>query len=174
MINFFKNFFLKFKLKKRLKVLKFQSKGEIKSLDSMLILTSNNDFDENIFFSLAKSLKIPTKKITLIVISEKKLPKAKTKFGNIINLSKEKVGFFGTLDEETLKFFDQRFDLQINYFSLSGIFPEFISASCSSKLRVGFYEVNHEISDIVFNISLKDKQAFLNESINYLNSFLKK
>ena len=51
MINFFKNFFLKFKLKKRLKVLKFQSKGEIKSLDSMLILTSNNDFDENIFFS---------------------------------------------------------------------------------------------------------------------------
>ena len=50
MINFFKNIFLKYKLKKRLKVLKFQSKGEIKSLDSMLILTSNNEFDENIFF----------------------------------------------------------------------------------------------------------------------------
>ena len=90
MINFFKNFFLKYKLKKRLKVLKFQSKGEIKSLDSMLILTSNNDFDENIFFSLAKSLKISTKKITLIVVSEKKLPKAKTKFGNIINCSVKK------------------------------------------------------------------------------------
>ena len=87
MINFFKNIFLKYRLNKRLKVLKFQSKGEIKSLDSMLILTSNNEFDENIFFSLAKSLKISTKKITLIVISEKKLPKAKTKFGNIINLS---------------------------------------------------------------------------------------
>ena len=71
----------------------------------MLILTSNNEFDENIFFSLAKSLKISTKKITLIVVSEKKLPKAKTKFGNIINLSKEKVGFFGTLDEETCKIF---------------------------------------------------------------------
>ena len=56
MINFFKNIFLKYKLKKRLKVLKFQSKGEIKSLDSMLILTSNNEFDENIFF-LAESLK---------------------------------------------------------------------------------------------------------------------
>ena len=71
-----------------------------------------------------------------------------------------------------LKFFDQKFDLLINYFSLSEIFPEFISASCSCKIRLGFYEVNHEISDIVFNFN--DKQAFLNESINYLNSFLKK
>ena len=174
MINFFKDIFLRYKFNKRLEVLKFQSKGEIKSLDSMVILTSNHEFDENIFFSLAKSLKISTKKITLIVISEKKLPQGKTKFGNIINLSKEKVGLFGALDEETLKFFDQKFDLQINYFSLSGIFPEFISASCSSKLRLGFYEVNHEINDIVFNINLKDEQAFLNESINYLNSFLKK
>ena len=174
MINFFKNIFLKYKLKKRLKVLKFKSKGEIKSLDSMLILTSNNEIDENICFSLAESLKISTKKITLVVISDKKLPKAMTKFGQIINLTKERVGLFGTLDKEMLKFFDQKFDLLINYFSLSDIFPEFISANCSSKLRLGFYEVNHEISDIVFNLNLKDKQAFLNESINYLNSFLKK
>ena len=76
MINFFKNIFLKYKLKKRLKVLKFQSKGEIKSLDSMLILTSNNEFDENIFFSLAESLKISTKKITLVVVSDKNFRKA--------------------------------------------------------------------------------------------------
>ena len=79
MINFLKDIFLKYKLNKRLKVLKFQSKGEIKSLDSMLILTSNNEFDENIFFSLAKSLKISNNKITLVVISDKKLPKAISK-----------------------------------------------------------------------------------------------
>ena len=174
MINFFKDIFLRHKLNKRLNTLELQSKDEIKSLDSMLILTSNNEFDENIFFSLAKSLKISTKKITLVVISDKKLPKGISKFGQIINLTKERVSLFGTLDKEMHKFFDQKFDLLINYFSLSGIFPEFISASCSSKLRLGFYEVNHEISDIVFNLNLQDKQAFLNESINYLNSFLKK
>ena len=73
-----------------------------------------------------------------------------------------------------LSFFDQKFDLLINYFSLSTIFPEFISASCSSKLRLGFYEVNHEIMILYLILSLKDKQAFLDESINYLNSFSKK
>ena len=99
MINFLKDIFLKYKLNKRLKVLKFQSKGEIKSLDSMLILTSNNEFDENIFFSLAKSLKISNNKITLVVISDKKLPKAISKFGQIINLTKERVSLFGTLDK---------------------------------------------------------------------------
>tara|TARA_B100000886_G_C20240670_1_gene414468 strand:- start:28 stop:549 length:522 start_codon:yes stop_codon:yes gene_type:complete len=173
MINFVKDIFLRYKLNKRLKILELQSKGEIKSLDSMIILTSNNEFDENIFFSLAKSLKISTKKITLIVISDKKLPQVKTKFGKIINLTKEKVGLFGTLDKEMHKYLDKKFDLLINYFSFSGIFPEYISASCSSKLRLGFYGVNHKISDIVFNINVKDKQAFLSESINYLNSFLK-
>ena len=81
MINFFKDIFLRHKLNKRLNTIELQSKDEIISLDSMLILTSNNEFDENIFFSLAKSLKISTKKITLIVISDKKLPEVKTKFG---------------------------------------------------------------------------------------------
>jgi hypothetical protein len=57
MINFLKDIFLKYKLNKRLKVLKFQSKGEIKSLDSMLILTSNNEFDENIFFFFSEIIK---------------------------------------------------------------------------------------------------------------------
>ncbi len=173
MINFFKDIFLRHKLNKRLNTLELQSKDEIKSLDSMLILTSNNDFDENIFFSLAKSLKISTKKITLIVISDKKLPEAKTKFGKIINFTKEKVGLFGTLDKEMHKYLDKKFDLLINYFSLSDTFPEYISASCSSKLRLGFYGVNHRISDIVFNINHKDEKAFLNDSRNFLNSFLK-
>ena len=173
MINFFKDIFLYRKLNKRLKILELQPKDEIKSLDSMLILTSNIEFDENIFFSLAKSLKISTNKITLIVISDQELPRVKTKFGKIINLTKEKVGLFGTLDKGIHELLDQKFDVLINYFSLSGVFPEFVSARCSSKLRLGFYESNHKISDIVFNINLKDKYAFLNESINYLNSFLK-
>ena len=72
MIDLFKNIFLRYKLNKRLKILESQSKEKIKSFSSMVILTPNNEIDENVFFSLADSLKISYKKITLVVISDKK------------------------------------------------------------------------------------------------------
>ena len=173
MIDLFKNIFLRYKLNKRLKILESQSKEKIKSFSSMVILTPNIEIDEKVFFSLADSLKISYKKITLVVISDKKFSKSKARFRKIIYCSREKVGLLGKFDNEMLSFFDQKFDLLINYFSNSTIFPELVSACCSSKLRLGFYQVNHKINDIILNINLDDKQTFLDESKNYLKALLK-
>ena len=79
MTDLFKNIFLRYRLNKRLKILESQSKEKIKSFSSMLILTSNNEIDEKVFFSLAESLKISSKKITLVVISDKKFSKSKAR-----------------------------------------------------------------------------------------------
>ena len=49
MINFLKDIFLKYKLNKRLKVLKFQSKGEIKSKSN---ISNEGNFFESPSFTL--------------------------------------------------------------------------------------------------------------------------
>ena len=95
----------------------------------MLILTSNNEIDEKVFYSLAESLKISSKKITLVVISDKKFSKSKARFRKIIYCSREKVGLLGKFDSEMLSFFDHKVDLVINYFSISTICPELVSAA---------------------------------------------
>ena len=87
MTDLFKNIFLRYRLNKRLKILESQSKEKIKSFSSMVILTSNNEIDEKVFFSLAESLKISSKKITLVVISDKKFSKSKARFRKIIYCS---------------------------------------------------------------------------------------
>ena len=53
------------------------------------------------------------------------------------------------------------------------IFPELISLNCKSKLRIGFYKANHKINDIILGITPDETDLFINESKNYLNTFLK-
>ena len=89
MTDLFKNIFLRYKLNKRLKILESQSKEKIKSFSSMVILAPNNEIDEKVFFSLAESLKISSKKITLVVISDKKFSKSKARFRKIIYCSRK-------------------------------------------------------------------------------------
>ena len=61
----------------------------------------------------------------------------------------------------------------INFFDQKEILSELISSKCFSKLRIGFSKANPQINDIVFKFGLNDKNTFLSESMNYLNSFIK-
>jgi hypothetical protein len=70
-------------------------------------------------------------------------------------------------------FFNTKFDLLINYFSIKAVFPELISLNCSASLRLGFSQANHEINDVILDIDPSETNLFLNESTNYLNAFLK-
>ena len=70
--------------------------------------------------------------------------------------------------------FNRKFDLQINFFNYRSFFYEFISASCMSKLRVGFSKSNQHINDLIFDIDLKQHKLFLNETKIFLNAILKK
>ena len=72
MIKFFKDAVLRFRLKKRLRILDNQPKMKISSFRSMAIILSEDDLDEPFFSTLAKSFKISSKKITIVVFSRKK------------------------------------------------------------------------------------------------------
>ena len=70
-------------------------------------------------------------------------------------------------------FFNTKFDLVVNYFSVKAIFPELISMNCSASLRLGFSQANHQINDVILDIDPLETDLFLSESTNYLNAFLK-
>ena len=173
MIRFFKDAVLRFRLKNRLRILDNQPKMKISSFRSMAIILSEDDLDETFFSTLAKSLKISPKRITIVVFSSKKIENKKTGFGKRINFSKEEIGFSGGFNQEMLTFFEQKFDLLVNFFYKKSVLPELISANCSSKLRMGFSKANQNINDIVFEIKPEEKELFLSESTNYLNAFIK-
>ena len=173
MIKFFKDAILRLRLKKRLRILDNQPKMKISSFRSMAIILSEDDIDELFFSNLAKSLRISSKKITIVVFSNKKIENKKTSFGKRINFSKEEIGFSGGFNQEMLTFFEQKFDLLVNFFYKKSVLPELISANCSSKLRMGFSKANQNINDIVFEIKPEEKELFLSESTNYLNAFIK-
>jgi hypothetical protein len=40
-------------------------------------------------------------------------------------------------------------------------------------LRIGFYKANHKINDVILDITPDETDLFINESKNYLNTFLK-
>ena len=79
----------------------------------------------------------------------------------------------GNIKKEINYFFNQKYDLLVNFFDQKEILSELISSKCFSKLRIGFSKANPHINDIVFNFGLNEKTTFLSESMNYLNSFIK-
>jgi hypothetical protein len=108
-----------------------------------------------------------------VVYSKKKKIKVNSDFKNQIFCCKKQLGISGNFPDEMIPFFEKRFDLLVNYFNEKDIFPELISLNCKSKLRIGFYKANHKINDIILGITPDETDLFINESKNYLNTFLK-
>ena len=82
------------------------------------------------------------------------------------------IGFFGKMPDFMSELFQMDFDLQVNYFNERSVFNELVSASCQSKLRVGFSKSNHQINDLILDIDPKQHKLFLKETKVYLNALL--
>ena len=173
MFDLFKNTLLSFKLKKSLKALQNQKKKKITSFKSLLIIVYENDFDDDFFLSFAKNLKISTNNVYIIVLNQNKIDFTETRFKRKIYISRDEISVTGSINEEINYFFNQKYDLLVNFFDQKEILSELISSKCFSKLRIGFSKANPQINDIVFNFGLNEKTTFLSESMNYLNSFIK-
>ena len=173
MINFFKNTLLGFKLSKGLKTLQNQKKKKITSFKSLLIIVFENDLDEHFLYLFAKKLKISINKVFIIVLNRNKINLTEDSFKRRIYISKDEISMTGNIKKEKNYFFNQKFDLLVNFFDQKDILSEFISTRCYSKLRIGFSKANPKINDIVFNFGLNEKKIFLSESMIYLNSFIK-
>ena len=173
MFDLFKNTLLSFKLKKSLKALQNQKKKKITSFKSLLIIVYENDFDDDFFLSFAKNLKISTNNVYIIVLNQNKIDFTETRFKRKIYISRDEISVIGSINEEINYFFNQKYDLLVNFFDQKELLSELISSKCFSKLRIGFSKANPQINDIVFNFGLNEKTTFLSESMNYLNSFIK-
>ena len=173
MFDLFKNTLLSFKLKKSLKTLQNQKKKKITSFKSLLIIVYENDLDEDIFLSFTKNLKISINNVYIIVLNQNKIDITETRFKRKIYISKNEISMTGNIKKEINYFFNQKYDLLVNFFDQKELLSEFVSSKCFSKLRIGFSKANPQINDIVFNFGLNQKRTFLSESINYINSFIK-
>lgn len=173
MFDLFKNTLLSFKLKKSLKALQNLKKKKITSFKSLLIIVYENDLDEDFFLSFTKNLKISTNNVYIIILNQNKIDFTETRFKRKIYISRDEISVTGNINKEINYFFNQKYDLLVNFFDQKEILSELISSKCFSKLRIGFSKANPQINDIVFNFGLNEKTTFLSESMNYLNSFIK-
>lgn len=173
MLDFLSNLVMRFRLKEKLKHVSSQSKEVNKAFNSLLILCNEDEiYQEKIFLKLAKQFGIKSQKVTLVVLSKKeseetKVMKVKTHF-----FSRKSVGFFGKLPISSTELFQERFDLQINFFNERSVFHELISVSCNSVLRVGFSKSNQQINDLILDIDLNQHKLFLKETERYLKAIL--
>ena len=173
MFDLFKNTLLSFKLKKSLKALQNQKKKKITSFKSLLIIVYENDLDEDFLLLFTENLKISTNNVYIIVLNQNKIDLTETRFKRKIYISRDEISMTGDIKKEINYFFNQKYDLLVNFFDQKEILSELISSKCFSKLRIGFSKANPQINDIVFNFGLNEKKTFLSESMNYLNSFIK-
>jgi len=174
MFNFFSNVILRYRFKKKIKDLSKQSKKTIKTLRSMVvILPQDHSIDEKVFIDLSKELNISIKRITIIVFGKGEILKVNFNLIKTIFCSRKHLSILGNFSDEMNIFFKIKSDLLINYFTQKDPFPELISINCKSKLRIGFYNANLKINDIILKISPEMTNLFLSESKNYINAFLK-
>jgi len=175
MVRILSDFFLRYKLNKKLKSLTSVSKKDLNTFKTMAVLIPQAyEIDEQLFLSLSKAFKISNQNITIVVFSQRKIEEQSGKIQRRINCSDDAVGFWGNIDEEIALLFQQEFDLLINYFDKKTLLPSFVSAHCQAKVRLGFSNSNHALNDLMFAIDPKETKLFLSESTRYLKTILKK
>tara|TARA_B100001059_G_scaffold22944_1_gene18365 strand:- start:6450 stop:6977 length:528 start_codon:yes stop_codon:yes gene_type:complete len=175
MLDVFLNFILQFRHRDNIKRIKSQSKNVNKKFKSLLIICPKEEYqNQELFLDFANQLNISCKKVTLVVLSKKEIVEIKKTPFIMYFISKKSIGFFGKMPDLIKELFKKKFDLQINFFNHRSIFHEFISTSCSSKIRVGFSKSNHQINDLILDIDLKQHKLFLTESKIFLNAILNK
>jgi len=175
MLDFFLNFILQFRHRDNIKRIMSQSKNVNKKFKSLLILCSKDEYqNQELFLNFANQLNISSKRVTLVILSKKNVVEIKKTPFIMYFISKKSIGFFGKMPDFSKKLFKKKFDLQINFFNYRSFFYEFISASCMSKLRVGFSKSNQQINDLILDIDLKQHNLFLTETKVFLNSILNK
>ena len=138
----------------------------------VVILPQDHSIDEKVFIELSKELNISIKRITIIVFGKGEILKVNFNLIKTIFCSRDQLSVMGNFTEDMNIFFQNKSDLLVNYFSQKDPFPELISINCKSKLRIGFYNANLKINDIILKISPEMTDLFLSESKNYINAFL--
>ena len=174
MVTILSDFVVGLRLKKKIKSNINQKKEKIQKFNSMAVLIPIElELDFRLFSEFAKTFKIPIEKITIVVFSKKQIEMSNSVKVELVNCSRESVGVWGKLPNTLDSFLSKKFDLLINYFTHDSLLAAWVSACTDSRLKMGFYESNHELNDLIIDVRPFEPELFLKESSIYLNALLK-
>ena len=173
MLDVLANSVMQHRLKEKLKAVKVQPKAVDEKFNSLLVICADDEsFDEKLFLKFGRQFGITPRKITVLVLSKKEVVENNRTAKRRYFFTRKSIGFFGKMPDFMSELFQMDFDLQVNYFNERSVFNELVSASCQSKLRVGFSKSNHQINDLILDIDPKQHKLFLKETKVYLNALL--
>lgn len=169
MIEKIKNHFLNQRFKNNIQ----KSRNENYSLGEKInkigiLLDGRLEIEENVFKSFITMFKVSAKNLHFLVLKDQ------TVTSEIISyrtdyVSRKDFDFMGNLKLSDKTFFENRHDLQINYFDRPD--PALLCLASKTKrcLRIGFSGSDDRLNDLIFNFSPTATKAFLDESQKYLS-----
>lgn len=142
------------------------------TIESVGILLNMSEFDDfEAFRSFLQSLNIHPNKIKLIgYVKDSKLAESLSE----IIFSPKQIGWKGKLKDNGLQtFVNTAFDALISYYSDDDYELSLITAASKAHFKIGLYEGNQRLNDLILNINPKDFKLFKEELVKYL-TLLKK
>ena len=71
--------------------------------------------------------------------------------------------------KEEIDFVNTKFDLLINLYQSNALALQVVSAATQAEFKVGLYDANQDLNDLIIETKLDDKTLFKTELIKYLN-----
>ncbi len=173
MSNWLKKIFLGYIYKNELdKLLASKQQMSFKKINNIsIILDGRFDIKEAYFYRLAKYFKVPKKNVKILTFFQvnKKLE------STILNKSyaQKDISSFGSFNEVLEVFCATKCDVLINYFDQNDIHLKIVSLRCDKQISVGFNSIEHELNDLIIDVSTKNKNVFANEVKKYLKIIYK-
>ena len=174
MVKILSDFVISLRLKRKIRLNAHHKKEKIQGFKSMAVLIPEEyELNLELFTEFAETFKIPIEKITIVTFSKKQIEMSNSEKVEMINCSRKSVGVWGQLPDTLDTFLSKNFDLLINYFTHDCILAAWVSSCINSELKLGLYESNHELNDLIIDVQPTNPELFLKESTIYLNALLK-
>ncbi|MDR6300325.1 DUF6913 domain-containing protein [Mesonia maritima] len=140
----------------------------IKSLQKVIILTTEKYIEFLEISRLASALEIEEKQLSIFVFSKEDKTAENSK---VLFSTKKEFGWNGKLKEESnaKKVQAENYDLLIHYFEEAPQELLLLSALTQAKLKVGFPVIENNLNDLDIAAKPKESEVFIKELKKYLS-----
>ena len=131
-----------------------------------VLLNDDEAIDLKWFETLAKTLKINPNNFQVVSFTKEKKLEEQV-FNNTYN--EKSIGWKGKVKHPDLKrFIDTDFDVFISYYSEDSLLLNVLTAISKAKFKVGVFQIDERLNDLIIKTEVKDFETFKNELIKYL------
>lgn len=132
-----------------------------------VLVDSNECSDLDWINGLANDLKINQNNIKIVALFNNKKDQTSV-YAN--TFFKKDLGWKGQFKSQVVNnFLNTKFDLLINFYQTDALALQVVSAAAQAQLKVGIYNANQDLNDLIIDSKIKDKSIFKTELIKYLN-----